>query len=157
MGEVLPEEAINVIHAAIAQAVHGPQQGSIYPLLLPDGQHWFELSAAAKGDPHRPGPDAEFPEQAGRNRAVLHGNAGMLFWALPLGAAARWRDALRPALAVPLAAALLVLAQVAFSSIWVFPQWTLDQSTVHRALLTPSALLAAWLAALLTEPVPGGR
>ena len=38
--------------AAIAQAVHGPQQGSIYPLLLPDGQHWFELSAAAKGDPY---------------------------------------------------------------------------------------------------------
>ena len=52
MGEVLPEEAMNVIHAAIAQAVHGPQQGSIYPLLLPDGQHWFELSAAAKGDPY---------------------------------------------------------------------------------------------------------
>ena len=51
MSQILPEEAANVIHAAIAQAVHGPQHGWIYPLPLPDGQHWFELSAAAKGDP----------------------------------------------------------------------------------------------------------
>ena len=51
MSSILPAEAMNVIHPAIAQAVHCPQQGSIYPLLLPDGQHWFELSVAAKGDP----------------------------------------------------------------------------------------------------------
>ena len=52
MGEVLPEEAMQVIYAAITQAVHGPQQGYVYSLTLPDGQHWFELSAAVKGDPH---------------------------------------------------------------------------------------------------------
>ena len=54
MGDVLPEEATDVILADIAQTVNGPQQGSIYSLMLPDGQHWFEFSAAAKGDPNAP-------------------------------------------------------------------------------------------------------
>ena len=54
MGDVLPAEATDVILADIAQTVNGPQQGSIYSLMLPDGQHWFEFSAAAKGDPNAP-------------------------------------------------------------------------------------------------------
>ena len=54
MGDVLPEEATDVILADIAQTINGPQQGSIYSLMLPDGQHWFEFSAAAKGDPNAP-------------------------------------------------------------------------------------------------------
>jgi PAS domain S-box-containing protein len=58
MGEILPEEAMNVVHAAIAQTLHGPHEGSSYSLMLPDGRHWFELSAAAKGDPNAP--DAHF-------------------------------------------------------------------------------------------------
>ena len=80
------------------------------------------------------------------------GHAGMLYWALPLGAAAKWRHLLRPALAVPLVAALLIFLVTAVSSIWLIPEYTLDQSTVHRALLPPSVLLASWLAALVTDP-----
>jgi PAS domain S-box-containing protein len=58
IGDVLPEEASTVIEAAIAQAVHGPQQGCAYSLPLADAEHWFELSAAAKGDADAP--DARF-------------------------------------------------------------------------------------------------
>ena len=87
MGDVLPEEATDVILADIAQTINGPQQGSIYSLTLPDGQHWFEFSAAAKGDPNAP--NAHFvllvrditagtwgggitPGQGARRTATLH-------------------------------------------------------------------------------------
>jgi hypothetical protein len=39
------------------------------------------------------------------------------------------------------------------SSIALVPQYTLDQSTVHRALLVVSVPAALWLAAVLTDAV----
>ncbi len=54
MGQVIPEDAMSVINAAIARSALGPQHGATYLLTLPDGPHWFELSVAAKGDPDLP-------------------------------------------------------------------------------------------------------
>lgn len=52
MGEIIPREAMEVINAAVAQAARtGPHHGSVYSLALPDGEHWFELSIAPKGNP----------------------------------------------------------------------------------------------------------
>jgi hypothetical protein len=82
------------------------------------------------------------------------GNAGMLYWALFLAMAVYWRKLLGWALGVPLAAALLIFAEVAVLTIWVLPDSTLDQGFVNRALLLPSVLFAIWLAALLTDPNP---
>lgn len=79
------------------------------------------------------------------------GNAGMLYWVLPLAAVTQWHRLIRRALALPLVAALVVFAETTVSSIWLIPGFTIDQSTVHRALLAPSILLAVWLAALLTD------
>jgi PAS domain S-box-containing protein len=55
MSQVLPEAAANVIAHAIAQAAeHGQHHGAIYALNVPAGPSWFELSAAAKGNPKAP-------------------------------------------------------------------------------------------------------
>lgn len=81
----------------------------------------------------------------------LVGNAGMLYWVLPFAMAVRWRYVLRSTVGIPFLGALFVFAESAMSSIWVVPQWTLNQTTVHRSLLAPSALFAIWLANLLTE------
>ncbi|OGP68915.1 MAG: hypothetical protein A2031_05850 [Deltaproteobacteria bacterium RBG_19FT_COMBO_43_11] len=49
MKEVLSPEAGNVISEAIAEAVKtGRHSGGVYPLELPSGRCWFELSIAAK-------------------------------------------------------------------------------------------------------------
>jgi len=54
--EVLPTDAANIIDQAIGEAAAGGQHsGASYMLRFPDGPHWFELSIAAKGDPHPPG------------------------------------------------------------------------------------------------------
>jgi PAS domain S-box-containing protein len=55
MKEVLPEPAAGIINWAIEDAVaHGFHRGSVYPLPTPSGDHWFELSIAAQGDPQQP-------------------------------------------------------------------------------------------------------
>ena len=49
LDEVLAPEAAAVVREAIAEArAHGASAGRQYPLMLPDGQHWFELSVARK-------------------------------------------------------------------------------------------------------------
>jgi hypothetical protein len=79
------------------------------------------------------------------------GNQGMIFWALAgtiavRGAALRGSRYLWPLLAVGVLGIL-----VAVSSIFVVPEFTLDQSTVHRALLVVSVPAALWLAAVLVD------
>ncbi len=51
--DVLPEPAAGIVRQAIASAAaHGHHRGSVYPLLHFEGEHWYELSIAAQGDPH---------------------------------------------------------------------------------------------------------
>lgn len=55
MKDVLPEPAAGIINWAIEDAVvHGYHRGSVYPLPTPSGDHWFEVSIAAQGDPQKP-------------------------------------------------------------------------------------------------------
>jgi hypothetical protein len=81
------------------------------------------------------------------------GNAAGLYWILPAAAIARARALVRSGLAWPGAGVLALLAEVAVSSIVLVPQYTLDQSTVHRALLVASVPAALWLAAVLVDAV----
>jgi PAS domain S-box-containing protein len=55
VSQVLPEAAANVVAHALAQAAEqGQHHGAVYALNVPAGPSWFELSAAAKGDPKAP-------------------------------------------------------------------------------------------------------
>lgn len=78
------------------------------------------------------------------------GNAGMIYWVLGATIVVRARALVRGDLGWPLAAVLVLLGEVAVSSILIVPQFTLDGSTVHRALLVASVPAAIWLAAALT-------
>ncbi len=50
--DVLPPHAAEVVHEAISEAARkGIHVGSEFPLGMPDGERWFELSVAAKGSP----------------------------------------------------------------------------------------------------------
>jgi hypothetical protein len=79
------------------------------------------------------------------------GNAGGLYLLLPAAALVRARAVVRSGLAWPAAGVAALLAEVAVSSILLVPQYTLDQSTVHRALLVVSVPGALWLAAVLAD------
>ncbi|HET8542460.1 MAG TPA: hypothetical protein VFL83_21480 [Anaeromyxobacter sp.] len=79
------------------------------------------------------------------------GNAGMIYWVLPVAIVARARALVRSGLVWSLAAVGALLAEVAASSILIVPQYTLDQSTVHRALMVASVPAALWIAAALTD------
>ncbi len=51
VNEVLPEQTAHIISEALAQAVEtGKHFGAMYPLELPQGFCWFELSITAKGE-----------------------------------------------------------------------------------------------------------
>jgi hypothetical protein len=86
------------------------------------------------------------------DRALLRsGNAGALYWLLAAAALVRARALVRSGLIWPGAGVGALLVAVAVSSILLVPQYTLDQSTVHRALLVVSVPAALWLAAVLTD------
>ncbi|MFC1475565.1 PAS domain S-box protein [Candidatus Zixiibacteriota bacterium] len=55
MEEVLPAEAASIIKNAIQEAAEtGRHTGAVYPLEMPTGVYWFELSIVARGDPKTP-------------------------------------------------------------------------------------------------------
>ena len=81
------------------------------------------------------------------------GNQGMLWWILAGVLAVRGRAILRGALAWPLLAVAGLLAEVAVNSIFIIPQFTLDQGTVNRALLVAGVPAALWVGAALVEAV----
>ncbi len=79
------------------------------------------------------------------------GNAGLLFWVLSASVVLQFRSLARRRLAWPLAAVALLFAQGAITSLWLVPEFTVNQTTVHRQLLPLSVAAALWVAALLTE------
>jgi hypothetical protein len=79
------------------------------------------------------------------------GNAGMIYWVLVATVAVRARAVLRSGLVWPLAGVVALLGEVAVSSILLVPEYTLDESTVHRALLVVSVPAALWIAAAVTD------
>ncbi len=55
VNEVLPGDVAGIVMQAIADAAQtGRHSGAMYPLTIRNEIRWFELSIAAKGDPHAP-------------------------------------------------------------------------------------------------------
>jgi len=79
------------------------------------------------------------------------GNQGMVYWLLPAAIAVRFRAVLKPCFGWPLAAISLLLAETAVSSVWLVPEYTVNETTVHRALMVVSVPAALWIVALLTD------
>jgi hypothetical protein len=77
------------------------------------------------------------------------GNLGLLYWVLALSVPLLFPRIRKGGLAWSGVALALILGETAMSAIWLYPQFTLDGSTVHRSLLPVSAAAAVWLAALL--------
>jgi hypothetical protein len=83
------------------------------------------------------------------------GSTGLLYWVLPVAVLLLFPAARRAGLLPSLAALALLFAQVAAASLWLFPEFTRDQTTVHRALLPVSVPAAAWLAAVIAAACAG--
>lgn len=85
------------------------------------------------------------------------GNAGLTFWLVPAAIALRPRALLRPELAWPFATAAALFAEVAASALWLVPQYTLDQTTVHRALIAATLPAALWVAVVIADAAERGQ
>jgi hypothetical protein len=81
----------------------------------------------------------------------LDGNFGILYWVLVASLALLVPRIRSKGLAWAGLALAVVFAETAASALWLYPQFTVDHSTVHRSLLPVSAAAAVWLAALLAE------
>jgi hypothetical protein len=111
-----------------------------------------QTAVAATGGPARPpGMFADAARVFVLEAMFRGGNAGMLFWLLPPVVAVRFRALRRPELAWPLLATTALFAEVAVSSIWLVPGFTLDQGTVNRAMMVATVPAALWLAAALVD------
>lgn len=85
---------------------------------------------------------------------VFHaGNQGLTFWLLLAVVVLRARAIARGPLLFPLLAVAALLAEVTVSSIFIVPQYTLDQGTVNRALLVASVPAAIFVAGVLADAV----
>jgi hypothetical protein len=80
-------------------------------------------------------------------------NQGMLYWIAAATIVVRARAIVRGRESWPLLAVLALFAEVAASSVLLVPQFTLNQGTVHRALLVVSVPLALWTAAAIADAV----
>jgi hypothetical protein len=112
------------------------------------------VSAAPAAAPASPGASVVFAAALFRE-----GNLGLLYWVLFPSVILLLPRIRRDGLAWSGAALALIFAETAASAVWLYPQYTLDGSTVHRSLLPVSAAAAVWLAALLAaacRPAPTG-
>lgn len=92
------------------------------------------------------GPGAIFLEAL-----FVDGNFGILYWVLLASLVLLVPRVRGMGLASSGLALAIVLAETAASAVWLYPQYTLDHSTVHRSLIPVSAAAAVWLAALLAD------
>ncbi len=82
----------------------------------------------------------------------LQGTLGILWWVFAASVVVLPTRVRREGLAPALAAVALLLAEAAVSAIWIYPEFTLNEGTVHRSLLPVSAAAAVFIAALLAPP-----
>ncbi|HVP67317.1 MAG TPA: hypothetical protein VMT17_08650 [Anaeromyxobacteraceae bacterium] len=85
------------------------------------------------------------------------GSAGVLYWILPAVAVLQFRSLAQRRAAWTLGAVAILLAEVAVTSLWLFPRFTVDQSTVHRQMLPVSVAASLWIAAFLVEGIAERR
>ena len=84
------------------------------------------------------------------------GSGGIVCWVLAAALLLTLAGRGRRGTAWTLAALLLLFAEVAVTSLWLFPTFTLDQSTVNRQLLPLAVAGALWLVAFFDEAfLPG--
>lgn len=80
------------------------------------------------------------------------GNAGMMFYALlataVLGIPLWWRRQAWSLLGIT-----MMLAEATVIALWVYPKFTRDQSTVHRALIPVAVCAAVWIATLVADAI----
>lgn len=153
-GEPFPWPALAAFAAPVALGALGKIAavgvGDAFPMLSYAGAGVVQAAAAPLAAPG--GASRAFAARVFVERALLRsGNAGMIFWVLPAVALVRARALARSALAWPLAALGALLAEVAVNSIVLMPQFTVDQTTVHRALLVVSVPAALWIVAALAD------
>lgn len=79
------------------------------------------------------------------------GNQGMLYWILALVIPFRLAALVRSGRTVPLLTVAALFLLCTASSIWIIPAFTLDETTVHRALFAVSVPAALWLAGVLVD------
>ncbi|MGA8891835.1 MAG: hypothetical protein WB493_09720 [Anaeromyxobacteraceae bacterium] len=103
-------------------------------------------AAAPTGGGGRPGAGAIFLDAL-----FLDGNFGILYWVLLASLLLLAPRIRRAGLSWAGLGLAVVFAETAASALWLYPQFTIDHSTVHRSLLPVSAMAAIWLAALLVE------
>lgn len=113
---------------------------------------------AAPGSGMRKAAKAVASVAPGRVQAVFwggffsSGNYGIIFYLLPAFCAWRWRHLWRLRLGWAVAALLLVAAEVYLNGVHIHPQWTLDQSTLHRSIMCLAVGSAIIVGCLLVPP-----
>jgi hypothetical protein len=116
------------------------------------------VEAAAGAGPARPAGVVGEAARVFLDGALFRsGNQGMLYWILAAVLVARAGALRRGELLWPLLAIAAIFFEVALTSIVLAPMYTLDQSTVHRALLVVSVPAALWVTAALVDAVRAER
>ena len=90
------------------------------------------------------------------------GNAGLVFWILPVAALVALPGLRTSGLGGPLLTVAALFAEATVGALWLVPEFTLNQTTVHRSLLATSVLGVLLSAAILVDgpqgpPVPLAR
>jgi hypothetical protein len=148
----------------VAARVRLAGAGAAFPFLRFAAERAAETASQA-----RPGDDAAIAVQAAARPTAgevlptflealfTTGNAGLAWWVLPATALLLASSLRRRGLLWPLAAVALLFAQAALNALWLFPEYTLNQGTVHRSLLPVSVAAVLWVAAALgwPDPAPG--
>ncbi len=152
-GSAFPWRAVGLLAAPVLLAAVGKIAAvgvaSAFPML------GFVVQQAAVAARETGGRDPGVSARAATlffDRALFRsGNQGMIYWVLVGAIVVRARALPRSTHLWPLLAVGALFTEVAISSIVLIPEFTLDQSTVHRALLVASVPAALWLAAALTD------
>lgn len=160
-GRALPWAAAGLLAApglvAAAGKVAALGLAGAFPLLGFVADRGAQAIGVAGAAPRQPGMIAEAARVFLDDALFRSGNQGMLYWALLAVIAVRARALLRGELAWPLLAVGALFGEVAVSSIFLAPEYTLDQGTVNRALLVVSVPAALWLATAVVEAVSAER
>jgi hypothetical protein len=140
--------AAPVVLAGVGMVAAAGLAGAFPMVGLVAGKAADTLAGAGGADPGTTGKAAGFFFDEALFRS---GNQGMIFWLLVAAVALRARALRRDPLGWPLLAVAALLGEVAVSSIFIVPQYTLDQGTVNRALLVASVPAALWLAEAVAD------
>jgi hypothetical protein len=140
-----------VVLAGVGMVAAAGLAGAFPMVGLVAGKAAGALVGGADAGAMQPGTTARVAEFFFQNALFQDGNQGMIFWVLVAAVALRAPDLRRGELLWPLLAVVALLGETAVSSIFIIPQYTIDQGTVNRALLVASVPAALWLAEAVAD------